>query len=328
MIMKNERVITNEINSINNTLDLEKKNNCLACKNEKIISRDTIVTGFLSERIFGITDGSLIPVKIYYCTNCGFTSYDRRLSENEEKKLYSGYRSEEYQLMRQKYEENYTKDFNYLLGHDEKGLQAKESLLSEILIKHIHNHIYNGLDYGGDLGQRYPKNFPIDNKYVYDISGVKPLEGIISLASYDMAKTIDFDFIMCNHTLEHIADLDSFVELVKGLGNTNTWFYFEVPFDSPFYPWSPEKRIRNRLTLQLQRMKRYLYLRLEKVGTIYAKRTRYFCQMHEHVNFFTPYALKEFLERHDFKIYFNEVNITDGNLGKGRLISILCKLNQ
>lgn len=63
------------------------------------------------------------------------------------------------------------------------------------------------------------------------------------------------------------------------------------------------------------------------VASILAKKGHYFCQMHEHVNFFTPDALKKLFERHGFKLYYNGVNVTEGKLGKSRIISVLCKLS-
>ena len=258
-----------------------------------------------------------------YCKKCGFSWYDRRLSNEEETKLYCGYRSEEYQLMREKYEPEYTKELNYLLGHDDDDLKQKQKLLTQILKKWDVLPIQNALDYGGDLGQRYPTDIPIKNKYVYDISGIKPLDGIINIPTYENAGNINFDFIMCNHTLEHVGDLDMFISLVSSLGRKGTWFYFEVPFDSPFYPHTQLHTPISILKTYLWRMKIYANILLPK---LIPRRFRITYEMHEHINFFTPKSIQNFLERNGFEIYDNKTKVTKGKaLGITYVVSILCK---
>jgi hypothetical protein len=207
---------------------------CLACMSDNLVCYDTKVSDFLAERIFNVKSNSIIPVKLCCCVLCGFAFYDRRLSEADEKKLYSGYRSNEYQKMRQKHDIWYTKKINQALGNDKKGLSLHKSLIERICLQNIPCKIHRALDYGGDMGQKFPEGLAIDEKYVYDISGAKTIEGVIGLGSFELTKTIEYDLIMCNQVLEHIGELDCFINVLKSLGNENTWFYLDIPFDSPF----------------------------------------------------------------------------------------------
>ena len=291
---------------------------CLTCKSDNLISYDTKISEFLAERIFNVKEGNILPVKLYHCVECGFAFYDKRLSEADEKNLYSGYRSDEYQKMRQKYDIWYTQKINQALGNDEKGLSLHKALIERICKENIPNKIHRALDYGGDMGQKYPVGLSIDEKYVYDISGVETVEGVVGLSTFELTKTLEYDFIMCNQVLEHIGELDCFVGLLKSLGNENTWFYLDVPFDSPFnksffdnfqYFLNPYFR--------LSTIIRHFF-RIRKQG--------HFAPMTEHVNFYTPGAMKHLFERNGFKVFDCQVSSIYDVLGKGKIISLICKL--
>lgn len=292
--------------------------NCLACKSDSLDSCDTKISEFLSERIFKVKQDVIMPVKLYHCRDCGFAFYDKRLSEDEEKLLYSGYRSDEYQKMRQKHDVWYTPAINQALGKDNKGLNMRRSLIERICKENHLGKIHRALDYGGDMGQKYPAGLSIDEKYVYDISGVKTLEGVVGLKSLEAAKAIEYDFVMCNQVLEHIGDLDCFLGLVRSLGNESTWFYFDVPFDSPY-----SKAFIDNFQFLFNR-----YFSLSSIirHFIKIKKQGYFAPMTEHINFFTPDAMKRLFEGNGFNTVDCQVNLINDVLGKGKVISLLCKL--
>lgn len=70
------------------------------------------------------------------------------------------------------------------------------------------------LDYGGDCGQFIPKFLSLSEKFVFDLSDSKAVDGVTKLNSIEGRK---FDFIMCCHVLEHTNQ--PFEEL-SGLKNT------------------------------------------------------------------------------------------------------------
>jgi len=291
---------------------------CLACKSINIEVTDTKVSDFLAERIFDTLDNNAIPTKLFCCKECGFGFYEKRLTSDEERRLYKGYRSDEYQEMRQKSDVWYTPEINSALGEDENDLKLRRAIIERIVNKNIRTKIRCALDYGGDMGQKYPEGTFIEQKYVYDISGVDTLEGVIGFKTLESARTMNYDFVMCNQVLEHIGDLDSFIGDVKSIGNRRTWFYFDVPFDTPF-----QKSFLNNF--------QYIFNPYFKIDIIIKHffRTRkqgYFAPMSEHVNFFTPDSIKKFLARNGFVIYDCEVNPISDVLGKGKIISVLCKM--
>jgi hypothetical protein len=291
---------------------------CLACKSDRLISCDTKISDFLAERIFNVKDDMILPVKLYHCMECGFAFYDKRLSEAEEGKLYSGYRSDEYQKMRQRHDIWYTPAINQALCKDEKGLNVHRALIERICKENIPCKIHRALDYGGDMGQKYPSGLSIDEKYVYDVSGAETVEGVVSLSTFNLAKAMEYDLIMCNQVLEHIGELDYFIGLIKSLGNENTWFYFDVPFDSPYIKSSLGNfQYLVNPYFRLSTMIRH-FSRIKKQG--------YFAPMTEHINFFTPNSMKRFCERNKFYVVDCQVSSTFYVLGKSKVISLVCKL--
>jgi len=68
-----------------------------------------LVAPFLARRIW---NRAPFCVDLVRCEACGFVFYNPRLDEDELRRLYSGYRLEEYQQMRYASEPWYTKKFN------------------------------------------------------------------------------------------------------------------------------------------------------------------------------------------------------------------------
>lgn len=290
---------------------------CIACGSTNMEKYETKVSDFLTERIYGLSEETLKPATLLRCADCGFAYYQNRFSEAEEVKIYEGYRSDEYQKMRQKHDIWYTEKINFALGNNHKGLQKRKKIIETICEKRISNHIKSALDYGGDMGQKYPDGLRIDEKYVYDISGVKTIDGVVGLLSLEDVKKHQYDFIMCNQVLEHIGNLDEFIETIKSIRNENTWYYFDVPYDTPF-----DKSLASNLQFVLNpyfsliTMARHFY-RTKKRG--------YFAPMTEHVNFFTPTSMTCLFERHGFTIEYSCVSKIYDVLGISKIISILCK---
>jgi predicted nucleic-acid-binding Zn-ribbon protein len=290
---------------------------CLACKSNHVTSTDTIVSEFIAEKVFDVTK-EFIPVNLYHCEECGFSFYSKRFTDEETAKLYLGYRLKEYQKMRQKYDSWYTPEINEALSNDDAGLMNRRALIGRICHNYLHGRINRALDYGGDTGSIYPAGLDIDKQCVFDISRVETVAGVIRMDSYEAAQELDFDLIMCNHVLEHVNDLDDFIGLVKGLGNENTLFYFEVPFDSPYYG----KFIDNFQFL----FNPYFSLKVIFERFLKMKRLGFFAPMVEHVNYFSPYALEKLLSRNGLTILDLQINRVDYGWAKNKCISSVCRL--
>jgi hypothetical protein len=291
--------------------------NCMTCNSANTVIYATKISDFLVERIYGQNEENPMPINLVRCRDCGFSYYDRRLTDLEEQKLYLGYRADEYQKMRQKHDIWYTSKINYALGNDASGLAKRKRIIENVCKKTIITKIENALDYGGDMGQKYPEGMEIDHKYVYDISGVDTIKGVVQLKSLDAVRQHQYDFIMCNQVLEHVNNINAFIEILKSFGSNNTWYYFDVPYDSPF-----EKSGINNLQyifnpyFSMPVMIKHLF-KIKKQG--------FFAPMSEHVNYFTPKSLTSLFERHGFETKVCCVNVVSDVLGRSKIISLLCK---
>lgn len=280
----------------------------------------TKISDFLVAKIWGedaVSNG--VVVNLCHCENCHFSFYDKRLTSNEDAKLYNGYREKNYQMLREKYEPWYTEKINGLMNYDKKALQEQQRVIRKIMKKFITKPIKLGLDFGGNRGNTFCKDFEIEKQYVYDISGVKTVPGVSGISSFEELKSYSFDFIMCNMTLEHVADPLNFAKTLYGIGQVGTYYYLEVPSENPFYSnkFSISKNIRllaNSNYNKLNLVKYYLKMRKQP-----------FCPMHEHVNFFTAKSMRTLLEKSGFKVLDIQKNIEKTVLGQFPVLSALCQ---
>lgn len=221
--------------------------------------------------------------------------------------------------MRQKHDVWYTPEINEAIGNDETGLRNRRKRLQTFIQKNIATPIHTGLDYGGDKGQFYPSLLDSAEKYVYEISGVSPVEGVTLLTQYEDCKQRRYDFIMCNHVLEHIGDLDEIVNLIRNLGDSETFFCFEVPFDSPFYAkFIDNFQFIGNSYFPLMTIMRHFFRLI---------RRKDFAPMTEHINYFTPKALEILLRKHGFQIIDEEVSVIDMGWQKAKTITMMAKLS-
>ena len=136
------------------------------------------------------------------CKNCELVFFSSSFSNTEINRMYSGYRSSEYQQRRAKYEPWYTKKINAAIGHSTDVLILRR--------KHLEN-LLNGvsernpgsiksptrvLDVGGDEGQFIPKIESITHKAVLEVSGVRPVDGAQILSSWNEVDNFMPDMIM------------------------------------------------------------------------------------------------------------------------------------
>jgi len=196
-----------------------KKNmDCLICKT-KTETIKAKVNPFVAERMY--LDK---PPEIFLniCFSCGFKFYSPRPNEKELKRLYTGYRDEKYQKDRQKYDLWYTKTLNKNLGYHPIQIETKIKNMMTFLRGH---KIKSVLDYGGDRGQFMPEA-PI--RYVFDISGDKPINGIKEWKGTPKK----FDLVIISHLLEHLSNPQLLFKKLRNLGKI---FYIEVPAKGPTY---------------------------------------------------------------------------------------------
>ncbi len=227
---------------------------CIICGGTCIESRAHFAP-FIAEREFL---GCPPETKLVTCKNCGFSYSFYRPSDEEMERLYVGYRNEEYYTMRHKYEPHYTRDENERCGKSEYILLRQKGL-QEFVSEYI-SGVETVLDYGGDKGEFIPEQFSGAKKYVFEISGVKPCDGVKNIRHLVDLLNRQFDFVMCCHLLEHVANP---IEIGMNLERCTAqcgYIYVEVPYETKFLRYSD-----------------------------YA--------FHEHINFFTEEALEAFGKR-------------------------------
>jgi len=130
-----------------------------------------------------------------YCGECGFLFLDIRFSESELSNLYHDYLGEEYNSLRESYEEGYS--------HRNDRLKAGiNTNIEEFLQPHLSFPI-SILDWGGDTG----KNTPFKNKNealdIYDISKKDVIDGA-RIVSKSEAHSKKYKLVVCSNVLEHV----------------------------------------------------------------------------------------------------------------------------
>ena len=213
-----------------NTTWTKEDEACIICDNPFTFAGGARFVPFLKERMFNNEDRD---TQIIHCPRCRMFYSSYRPSDDEMDLLYTGYRDETYQKIREKYEPSYTKEFNKKLFAPADGGEKRRQNIAHFLIPVIKTkELKNILDFGGDKEQFIPKNWEKANKYVYEISEREVIYGVVLLTDKHDLGLYQWDLILCNMVLEHLSDVKSyFKELVKYMGD-NTLLYVEVPNDA------------------------------------------------------------------------------------------------
>jgi hypothetical protein len=167
------------------------------------------------------------------CSNCNSGFFDYRYSEVELNKIYADYRGDHYFKIRQSWEPSYSKNLNHSLGNSAEVLKARHQFVLSALSHAPHTSVSTVVDVGGDKGQFIPDNIP--NKYVLDVSGKQPIQGVKNVSDVKEAMGIRPDLVMACGVLEHVPKPDEFLtELVKILPEQSRGLiYVEVPSGVP-----------------------------------------------------------------------------------------------
>ena len=173
------------------------------------------------------------------CNDCGLVYFSAPFSNLELTRMYSGYRSSEYQRRRAKYEPWYTKKINNAIGHSEDVLTLRRQHLEKVLSDASNNHSEKFssptrvLDVGGDEGQFIPEIDSIIQKAVLEVSGVRPVDGAQILTNWNEVDGFSPDMIMMCHVLEHIENARENVENAARALKPGGLLYLEIPLDRP-----------------------------------------------------------------------------------------------
>ena len=266
---------------------------CIICGYKHLEKKCAEFVPFLKDRMFHFNDN--IHTELISCPNCNVTYSSYRPTDEEMSNLYTGYRDSEYQKCRQKYEPEYTAEFNYNLGFNENSKFIRHYIMEDCIKPYIKpDKIQYVLDYSGDSGQYIPPILASANRFVYDISNVQTEENIKSIKDFIELKDYNWDLIMCCHVLEHVSSPMNILNQIKSLSKTNGYIYIEVPYED------------------------------------YYKNNYASVPVHEHINFFSKETFNKIFSSPEYLILANHyVNIpsVDGQVFSKHLQVLVKKVN-
>jgi hypothetical protein len=299
-------------------------NECPCCSSRKLRSHRARVAPFFADRIW--QSGSF-ETKLLECRECGLFFYQIRPDDEELARLYRGYRGDEYQQQRQAHEPSYTPELNAALGGPDQMVRRRShiGLQLERWLNPADIHVV--VDFGGDRGQFIPAQFDHANRYVQDVSGVEPVDGVVSLDSPADIAPLNPDLVLCCNVLEHVSQPGQVVEMLRGFGHAGTLFYFEVPHEWPLgrsydalsqigASFSAKAKAR----VQTVPLIYHTYLRM-RGAEVPPPPT-----MHEHINHFSEHSLRTVLTTHGFEVLQLSSLVMDDGIAEGEtLISCLAR---
>jgi hypothetical protein len=263
--------------------------NCLACNSGDLKETSAMVSPFLARRVW---DRRPFPVKISRCKRCNFAFFNQRMDEDEERRLYTGYRLSEYRQMRFSCEPWYTETFNANLNTPEVWSMRKGKLADVFREQFRDYKISSILDFGGDRGELIRDLIPGATRYVYEISDVETLPGILPLRSLEACRQHRFDLILSSNVLEHVGFPRQTLGQMQAIATPGTLVFLDIPYESPFSLFTVAKRLTQNGTLLALRPD--IGMSLLHSGAL--------VQMHEHVNYFCPQALNQLVDSMGWKI--------------------------
>ena len=242
------------------------------------------------------------------CNGCGLYFYSKRFTESQLEMMYSHYRDERYQKHRQRFEPWYTKKVNFGIGNSQETIALRKANL----LKLVNRAVINGtisppmsiVDWGGDQGQFIPDFQHAPKKMVYEISNVKPISGVGQVASIQEIKTVEPDFIMICHVLEHDHCARETINTISELLPKNGILYIEVPDDRIGITPKHHTSVRRQLFLLNHRLL-FIVLDAYSLLTLRILKKRMPLQIlkqSEHVNFFSRESIVMVMESFGFEL--------------------------
>lgn len=162
-----------------------------------------------------------------HCEVCDFIFSQVRFENEEMDKIYKEYRNKSYAELRNIFEPGYIQ-LNEKIGKSKVEISNRQAAMRDFLLTEIDfTKINSVLDHGGDAGQHIPDFFNNAEKIVYEISEVKPINGVKRVSNLSSIKSIDF--IMSCNVLEHIPYPRILLQEIKRLCHKDTILFIDVP---------------------------------------------------------------------------------------------------
>jgi SAM-dependent methyltransferase len=283
---------------------------CPCCLSVAPGRRWGVVSSFLSRRALL---ESPRPVARLICVTCGHSWSARGLSEEEIRRLYSGYRDDAYLQERRRYEPWYSRAVNDGMGGEDHMTQRRAVLARSLA--HAERSFGKrpagrALDHGGDRGQML-RDLPDPERMVFDISGVAADPWARAVHAEELARASGFELILNCQVLEHVNDPRAFLEELYKATAGGGWIYLEVPderwresfgFEAARLAWLRFVCRRPALLKALDFLSTGCRVKLGWMPPLG------FWVLREHLNFFTPQSLRLLMQGVGFEVAFSELS--------------------
>jgi len=253
---------------------------CVCCGASDLSAAPAILMPFVAHRAFGWTPVSIDAswglrtvesgnayalCNSLCCARCGLLFLDIRFSDDEMRRLYAGYRGDDYCRLRERYEPGYA-DRNRALS----AASGHRGEIEAFLLPHLGSRPGRVLDWGGDTGRNAPFLGEACRVDVFDISEKAPVAGAHRV-DLDTVRSERYDLVACSQVLEHLPDpRNALLEIRESLA-PRSLLYVEVPFEK--------------------------VMELHSSDPLRHKR-----HWHEHVNFFTRDSLDALMARSGLEV--------------------------
>ena len=179
----------------------------------------------LPKRFLDRVYGTSACVEMQVCLHCSFVQVKHAFPDEALGRLYVDYRSSTYNEERTRYEPTYAA-LSKQVGIGQKEIEARFADLTAWLEGKIERDgDFSMLDYGGSDGRFLPQ---LDcRKYVFEISDVPPLPGIVRIDNE--ANLGAYNYVQIAHVLEHVSEPLALVKRVSNYVSPSGYLYIEVP---------------------------------------------------------------------------------------------------
>lgn len=175
--------------------------------------------------------------ELVQCEDCSLVYFTVDFSDSELKQMYDEYRGSAYFVRRHRYEPWYTSRVNDAIGHSNSVLEHRRTHLKNVIVGAAERGSISSptrvLDVGGDEGQFIPEIATISERAVLEVSGVRPVDGVDTVHTWQEAGDFQPDLIMMCHVLEHTSSAREMVAASADVLSSGGLLYLEVPLDRP-----------------------------------------------------------------------------------------------
>ncbi len=232
-------------------------------------------------------------VEMQICLDCSFVQVKHAFSDEALRHHYADYRSPAYNEERTRYEPTYAA-LSKQVGIGQKEIEARFADLTAWLEGKIERDgDFSMLDYGGSDGRFLPQ---LDcRKYVFEISSVPPLPGVVRIDNEANLGT--YSYVQISHVLEHVSEPLALVKHISNYVKPSGYLYIEVPQDRPDDEIAELKKGRSRLGLFI----------------------------HEHINLFCPSSVTALVHAAGLDPVRVETTPIDWGWATGTVVRALCR---